>query len=374
MTGPRLDAMGQLPHLLFALMIGALAPLDSLRADGGYGRLERRERAELARQVRRGRAGARARSAAAALPDLRGRPVGGGSQGPGGSIGGVAGTGGAAGAPGSAGTPAAPGAGGTGRRRARRHHRRPRRRDDHRLASRGTAATGGRGRFGPRRAPQVERRAAAARQAPEVLRAAAAPQVEPRAAAAARRVALSARRSAGRRGRGAPVALSTSRAVAAPTPIVVKTFTELAAVRRPTVRRAVIHIDGTLGNGWSGNSGDRLEIKSNKTIVGLRAGTQLKAASTSTAPATSSCATRRPRSGIERDQAWDNINIEGSSKNVWVDHCEFWDGQDGNADVVKGADTVTFTWMHLRLRAGGPPAQPVQPDRSSDRRAESEAS
>ena len=27
-----------------------------------------------------------------------------------------------------------------------------------------------------------------------------------------------------------------------------------------------------------------------------------------------------------------------------MDHCEFWDGQDGNADVVKGADTVTFTW------------------------------
>ena len=27
-----------------------------------------------------------------------------------------------------------------------------------------------------------------------------------------------------------------------------------------------------------------------------------------------------------------------------MDHCEFWDGQDGNADVVKGADAVTFTW------------------------------
>ena len=40
----------------------------------------------------------------------------------------------------------------------------------------------------------------------------------------------------------------------------------------------VIHIDGTLGAGWAGTSGDRLEIKSNKTIIGLRAQTQLKAA------------------------------------------------------------------------------------------------
>ncbi|WP_437314320.1 pectate lyase family protein [Sorangium sp. So ce385] len=43
-------------------------------------------------------------------------------------------------------------------------------------------------------------------------------------------------------------------------------------------------------------------------------------------------------------QAWDNISIEGNSKNIWVDHAEFWDGQDGNADVVKGSDNVTFTW------------------------------
>ena len=39
-----------------------------------------------------------------------------------------------------------------------------------------------------------------------------------------------------------------------------------------------------------------------------------------------------------------NLTIEGEAKNIWIDHCEFWDGQDGNADVVKGADNVTFTW------------------------------
>ena len=75
----------------------------------------------------------------------------------------------------------------------------------------------------------------------------------------------------------------------------------------------VIHIDGTVGAGWSGNSGDRLEIKSNKTIVGLRAGTQLKAAIHINAASNvilRNIVIRGP--GSNEDQAWDNINIEGS--------------------------------------------------------------
>ena len=128
------------------------------------------------------------------------------------------------------------------------------------------------------------------------------------------------------------------------TPTVVKSFADLAKYAADGQAR-VIHVDGTLGSGWSGTSGDRLEIKSNKTIVGLRAGTQLKAAihiSGASNVILRNLVVRGP--GSNEDQAWDNLNIEGASKNIWVDHCEFWDGQDGNADVVKGADTVTFTW------------------------------
>ena len=128
------------------------------------------------------------------------------------------------------------------------------------------------------------------------------------------------------------------------TPIVVKTFADLKTYAADGQAR-VIHIDGTLGAGWSGTSGDRLEIKSNKTIVGLRPGTQLKAPihiSGASNVIVRNIVIRGP--GSNEDQAWDNLNIEGASKNIWIDHCEFWDGQDGNADVVKGADTVTFTW------------------------------
>jgi pectate lyase len=128
------------------------------------------------------------------------------------------------------------------------------------------------------------------------------------------------------------------------TPIVVTTFADLDKYASDGQPR-VIHIDGTLGAGWSGTSGDRLEIASNKTIIGLRPKTLLKAPihiKNASNVIVRNIVIRGP--GSNQDQAWDNLNIEGSSKNVWIDHCEFWDGQDGNADVVKGADTVTFTW------------------------------
>ncbi|MES1177846.1 MAG: TSUP family transporter [Myxococcales bacterium] len=76
--------------------------------------------------------------------------------------------------------------------------------------------------------------------------------------------------------------------------------------------------------------------------------------------------------GSNEDQAWDNINIEGSSKNIWVDHCEFWDGQDGNADVVKGADTVTFTWNIFGYALPGHPHNLSNLIASSDSEPESD--
>ncbi len=145
-----------------------------------------------------------------------------------------------------------------------------------------------------------------------------------------------------RSGRSGGAASVTGGGNAAPN--VVKTYADLAKFASDGQAR-VIHIDGNLGGGWSGTDGDRLEIKSNKTIVGLRPGTQIKAAihiSGASNVILRNIVIQGP--GSNDDQAWDNINIEGSSKNVWVDHCEFWDGQDGNADVVKGADNVTFSW------------------------------
>ncbi len=137
------------------------------------------------------------------------------------------------------------------------------------------------------------------------------------------------------------------------TPVVVASFGQLQDNASGNTPR-VIHIDGTLGEGWSGRDGDRLEIGSNKTIVGLRPGTSLRApihVNGSSNVIIRNIVIQGP--GSNSEQAWDNINIEGGAKNVWVDHCEFWDGQDGNADVVKGADNVTFTWNIFGYRTGG---------------------
>ena len=130
------------------------------------------------------------------------------------------------------------------------------------------------------------------------------------------------------------------------TPITVKTFADLQKYAKDSSPR-VIYIDGTLGDGWSGRTGDRLNITgSNKTIIGLKPGTVLKAPihiSKASNIIVRNIVIQGPGSNAE--QAWDNLTIENNgSKNIWIDHCEFWDGQDGNADVVKGADNVTFTW------------------------------
>ena len=37
---------------------------------------------------------------------------------------------------------------------------------------------------------------------------------------------------------------------------------------------------------------------------------------------------------------WDNLCLDGA-KNVWVDHCDFQDGCDGNFDIKKASDNIT---------------------------------
>lgn len=43
----------------------------------------------------------------------------------------------------------------------------------------------------------------------------------------------------------------------------------------------------------------------------------------------------------------DNLGLEGS-KNIWIDHCDFQDGMDGNFDCTKGSDNIAVTWCRFR--------------------------
>lgn len=54
---------------------------------------------------------------------------------------------------------------------------------------------------------------------------------------------------------------------------------------------------------------------------------------------------------------WDNCTLDASS-NVWVDHCEFRDGVDGNFDIKAGSNYITASYCKFSYlkapRAGGP--------------------
>ena len=53
---------------------------------------------------------------------------------------------------------------------------------------------------------------------------------------------------------------------------------------------------------------------------------------------------------------WDNLCLDRAT-NVWVDHCDFQDGCDGNFDIKGKSDNVTVTWCRFRYlkapKAGG---------------------
>ena len=53
---------------------------------------------------------------------------------------------------------------------------------------------------------------------------------------------------------------------------------------------------------------------------------------------------------------WDLLCLDGAKK-VWVDHCDFQDGCDGNFDIKSTSDNITVTWCRFRYlkapKAGG---------------------
>ena len=54
---------------------------------------------------------------------------------------------------------------------------------------------------------------------------------------------------------------------------------------------------------------------------------------------------------------YDNLALS-KSQNIWVDHCDFLDGVDGNFDIIEGSDLISVTWCRFRYRIpfwpGGP--------------------
>src|SRR5690606_6274202 len=97
-----------------------------------------------------------------------------------------------------------------------------------------------------------------------------------------------------------------------------------------------------------------LNIKSNKTIVGVKPNITVRC---SWQISQQNIIVRnlicRGPGNSNSEQNWDCVNIYGSAKRIWFDHCTIMEGEDGNFDVVKGADNVTATWCKFTYVTGG---------------------
>jgi pectate lyase len=122
------------------------------------------------------------------------------------------------------------------------------------------------------------------------------------------------------------------------TPVTVSTLSALQTAANSSGAK-VIYVSGVMGAGV----GTRVRISSDKTIFGLP-GAQLNGGFD----------IKDAHNVILRNMivvgpgavdvdGVDCINVDNST-NVWVDHCEVRDGQDGNFDIVNGSNYVAVTW------------------------------
>ena len=120
-------------------------------------------------------------------------------------------------------------------------------------------------------------------------------------------------------------------------PITVSTLADLQTQAKSTGSK-VIYVSGVVGVDVS----TRVAVAANKTIIGmpgakLIGGFDVKA---------NNIIIRNMKiqgPGSVDVNGVDCINIDGAN-NVWIDHCDIYDGQDGNMDIVNGANYVAVTW------------------------------
>lgn len=129
-------------------------------------------------------------------------------------------------------------------------------------------------------------------------------------------------------------------------PIVVSTFSDFKK-EAESAEPKVIYVQGEIGTGTRNKAGDVIYVKSNKTIIG-NTGAVLKGSL---------------RVYDESNIIFKNLIIEGqgstesqgfdcmtikNGNHIWIDHCEFKNGEDGNLDIIRGSDNVSVTWCIFR--------------------------
>jgi pectate lyase len=137
-------------------------------------------------------------------------------------------------------------------------------------------------------------------------------------------------------------------------PVEVTTFAALKSAVESSDAK-VIHVMNDVGNGYKGTTGDVLNFKSNKTVMGVKPGITVKSSFQINGASNiivQNLIIRGPGNS-NSEQNWDAVNIQQGANRIWFDHCTVMEGEDGNFDVVKGADNVTATWCKFTYVTGG---------------------
>lgn len=137
------------------------------------------------------------------------------------------------------------------------------------------------------------------------------------------------------------------------TTVTVTTKAELMAALSGTDKK-IIYVDGQIE--FPGLN--TVKNAQNKTVIGLSGSTLVNSKHSSKSSETgilqlSSCKNIILRNltfksaGAYDIDGNDNLTLAGSTY-IWVDHCDFQDGVDGNFDCVNGSDHIAVTWCRFR--------------------------
>lgn len=126
------------------------------------------------------------------------------------------------------------------------------------------------------------------------------------------------------------------------TPITVTTISALQSEASSSGAK-VIYVSGTMGSGVS----TRVNVAANKTIIGLP-GAKLVGGFTIKASNVIIRNMKIQGPGAVDVDGVDCVTIDGTAAtNIWIDHCEIYDGQDGNLDISNGANFIAITWCRF---------------------------
>lgn len=92
----------------------------------------------------------------------------------------------------------------------------------------------------------------------------------------------------------------------------------------------------------SGKHKGKLKVGSNKTIIG-KPGTEIRGGGALSLKGSKNVIIKNIKFIGSPNGSGDTGNFH-SSRNIWLDHCEFVDGGDGMLDIVHGCNYITISW------------------------------